>query len=114
MTQILASKLKSIGIISDRGLQLGRLDDILFDENDGKIQSLVVKPVTKETLEGIPRDSSGNALIPFRAVMSIRDFIVVNERVLAIQQLKAQPKPAQPVQTLPPIQALPPTSPSEE
>ena len=114
MTQILASRLKSIGIISDRGLQLGRLDDILFDENDGKVHSLIIKPITKETLEGVPRDSSGNALIPFKAVMSIRDFIVVNERVLAIQQLKAQPKPAQPAQTLPPTQALPPTSPSEE
>jgi sporulation protein YlmC with PRC-barrel domain len=108
LAQILASKLRSIGIISDRGLQLGRLDDILFEENDGKINSLIVKPITKETLEGVPKDSSGNALIPFKAVMSIRDFIVVNERVLAIQQLKAQPKPAQPTQT------LPPTSPSEE
>ena len=120
MTQILAGKLRSIGIISDRGLQLGRLDDILFDENDGKIHSLIVKPITKETLEGIPRDSSGNALIPFKAVMSIRDFIVVNERVLAIQQLKAQPKPAQPPltpppsQTPPPTQPLPPALPSEE
>lgn len=114
MTQILASKLKSIGIISDRGLQLGRLDDILFDENDGKVHSLIVKPITKETLEGVPKDSSGNALIPFRAVMSIRDFVVVNERVLAIQQLKAQPRPAQPTQTPPPTQALPPSLPSEE
>jgi len=114
LTQILVSKLKSIGIISDRGLQLGRLDDILFDEKDGKVHSLIIKPITKETLEGIPRDSSGNALIPFKAVMSIRDFIVVNERVLAIQQLKAQPKPAPPAQTMPPTQALPPTLPSEE
>jgi sporulation protein YlmC with PRC-barrel domain len=119
LAQILASRLKSIVIISDRGLQLGRLDDILFDENDGKIHSLVVRPITKEILEGVPKDPDGNALIPFKAVMSIRDFIVVNERVLAIQQLKAQPKPAQPTQTLPPTQPLPPTQyppvlPSEE
>jgi sporulation protein YlmC with PRC-barrel domain len=114
LAQILASKLRSVGIISDRGLQLGRLDDILFDENDGKINSLVVRPITKVTLEGVPKDSSGNALIPFKAVMSIRDFVVVNERVLAIQQLKVQPKPAQPTQTLPPTQDLPPASPSEE
>lgn len=114
MTQILASRLRSIGIISDRGLQLGRLDDILFDENDGKIHFLMVKPITKEILGGVPQDQSGNALIPFRAVMSIRDFIVVNERVLAIQQLKAQPKPAQPTRAMPPVQPLPPTLPPEE
>ncbi len=92
MAQVRSSKLRSIGIISDRGLQLGRLNDILFDEKDGKIHSLVVRPFSKETFEGVPRDSSGNALIPFSAVMSIRDFIVVNERVLAIQQMKAPPQ----------------------
>ena len=92
MTQVMVSKLRAIGVISDRGMQVGKLHDILFDEKDGKIQSIVVRPLSKETLGNIPRDSSGNALIPFSAVMSIRDFIVVNERVLAIQQLKARPK----------------------
>jgi len=88
----MVSKLRAIGVISDRGMQVGRLHDILFDERDGKIQSIVVRPISKETLGNIPRDSSGNALIPFSAVMSIRDFIVINERVLAIQQLKARPR----------------------
>ena len=88
----MASKLRAIGVISDRGMQVGRLDDILFDEKDGKIQSLVVRPISKEMLENTPRDSSGNVLIPFSAVMSIRDFIIINERVLAIQQLKGRPK----------------------
>ncbi|MBA7608220.1 hypothetical protein ES703_15396 [subsurface metagenome] len=100
MPQVMVSKLRAIGIISDRGMQVGKLQDILFDEKDGKIQSIVVKPISKETLGNIPRDSSGNALIPFSAVMSIRDFIVINERVLAIQQLKARPKPGVP-ETLP-------------
>ncbi len=85
------SKLRAIGVISDRGMQVGRLHDILFDEKDGKIQSLVVRPISKDALGNVPRDSSGNALIPFSAVMSIRDFIVVNERVLAIQQLRVRP-----------------------
>lgn len=92
MAQVMVSKIRAIGVISDRGMQVGRLHDLLFDEKDGKIQSIVVRPISKETLGNIPRDSSGNALIPFSAVMSIRDFIVVNERVLAIQQLKARPK----------------------
>jgi sporulation protein YlmC with PRC-barrel domain len=87
----MVSKLRAMGVISDRGMQVGRLHDILFDEKDGKILSLVVRPTSRETLGNVPRDSSGNALIPFSAVMSIRDFIVVNERVLAIQQLKVRP-----------------------
>lgn len=72
-------------------MQVGKLHDILFDERNGKIQSLVVRPISKETLGNLSRDSSGNVPIPFSAVMSIRDFVVINERVLAIQQLRARP-----------------------
>ncbi len=110
MTQILASKLRSVGVISDRGLQIGKVSDILFDEKDGKILTIVVKPSTREAVGNMQRDPSGNALIPFSAVMSIRDYVVVNERVLAIQQLKAQPKAASP-EAMPP--ALPPLPPKE-
>lgn len=104
MAHLPANKLRSMGIISDRGLQLGRLVDILFDEKDGKIYSLVVRPLSRDTLKGVPQDPNGNVLIPFSAVMSIRDFIVVNERVLAIQQLKSQPQSPTPIflPTLPP------------
>lgn len=94
VVQILASKLRSVGVITDRGLQLGKVNDIIFDEKDGKIISLIVKPTSREVLGTIQRDESGNALVPFSAVMSIRDYVVVNERILAIQQLKAQPKTA--------------------
>jgi len=92
LAQLPANRLRSMGVISDRGLQLGRLVDILFDEKDGKIYSLVVRPFSREALKGVPQDHQGNVLIPFSAVISIRDFIVVNERVLAVQQLKSQPQ----------------------
>ncbi len=83
---------------------------MLFDEKDGKIVTIVVKPTTRDAVGNMQRDQSGNALIPFSAVMSIRDYVVVNERVLAIQQLKAQPKATTP-EALPP--ALPPLPPKE-
>ena len=93
MAQILVSKLRAISIISDRGLQIGRLKDILFDEKNGEIESLVVRPISRETLGRLPKDPSGNnVLVPFSAVMSVRDFIVVNERALAIQRMKVGPK----------------------
>lgn len=95
MAQLLAGKLRSMMVISDRGLQLGRLSDILFDEDNGKVLFLLVKPLTKDMLKGVPQDSSGNAMVPFSAVMSVRDFIVVNERVLAIQQLKGRSQEVQ-------------------
>jgi len=107
LSQILASKLRSVGVVTDRGLQIGKISDIIFDEKDGKIVSLLIKPASKEVVASVPRDSSGNAVIPFNAVMSIRDFVVVNERVLAIQQLKAQPR-SEPEKLPPPLPPLPP------
>lgn len=101
MAQVMISKLRSIGVISDRGMQVGRLSDVLFDEKDGKILSLVVRPISNDVLVGVPRDSGGNALIPFNAVMSIRDFVVVNERVLAVHQLKSQPRGVEGLRALP-------------
>lgn len=77
-----------MNVLTDRGLQIGKIQDMLVDEGNGRIISLVVRPVAKELLENLPKDESRNALLPFSSVMAIRDYIVVNERVLAIQQLK--------------------------
>ena len=85
------SKLRGIGVITDRGLQIGRLSDMLVDETNGKIVSLAVNPIGKGVLESMPKDANGLPLIPFDAVMAMRDYIVVNERVLTIQQLKTKP-----------------------
>jgi sporulation protein YlmC with PRC-barrel domain len=81
---------------------------MIFDEKGGKIVSLVVKPISKESLMGVPRDPDGNVMIAFSAVMSIRDFIIINERVLAVQQLKARPTIQTSQPTAPPVQPLPP------
>jgi sporulation protein YlmC with PRC-barrel domain len=77
-----------MNVLTDRGLQIGKLQDILVDEESGRIHSIIVKPVVKEALENLPKEKGGNALLPFSAVMAIRDYIVVNERVLVIQQVK--------------------------
>lgn len=102
MAQIFVSKLRGMNVLTDRGLQVGKLQDMLVDEGNGRIISLVVRPVTKEVLENLPKDASRNALLPFSSVMAIRDYIVVNERVLAIQQLKKPTlRPAEQAPALP-------------
>ncbi len=88
MPQILASKLRGMNVVTDRGLQIGRLSDILIDEKTGNIISLVVKPTFKGVLDNLPKDEKGDSLISYNAVLAIRDLIVVNERILAIHQMK--------------------------
>ena len=110
MAKIFVSRLRGMNVLTDRGLQIGRLQDMLVDEESGRITSLVVRPITREMLENLPKEKGGNALLPFSAVMAIRDYIVINERVLVIQQLK---KPTlRPAEEAPaPAAPLPPAEP---
>jgi sporulation protein YlmC with PRC-barrel domain len=101
--QISSNRFKGIGILTDKGVQIGQLRDFIIDEGNGKILALSVKLAKGVTLQGLQTDEGGNPLIPFSAVLAMRDFIVVNERALAIQMAKApQTPPVQPVIPLPP------------
>lgn len=107
MAQFFASRLRGMNVLTDRGMQVGRLLDMLVDEGSGRILSIVVKPSSKESLGGLPKDADGNALLPFGSVMAIKDYVVVNERVLMIQQLKQPPTKA-PAEAPAPSVELPP------
>ncbi|MCD6248276.1 MAG: PRC-barrel domain-containing protein [Hadesarchaea archaeon] len=90
MGKIFASRLRGLRVLTDRGLRVGQIHDMLVDEASGKIQAVLVRPESKEVAKNLPTDESGNIMIPFNAVTAIRDFVVVNERSLAVQQLKAR------------------------
>ena len=108
MGQISSNRLKGIGILTDKGVQIGQLRDFIIDENNGKILALSVKLAKGVTLQGLQKDEGGNPLIPFSAVLAMRDYIVVNERALAIQMAKMPQTP--PVQLAIPS---PPAKPAE-
>ena len=88
MARLFASKLRGMNVLTDKGLRVGQIHDMLVDENDGRITAMTVKPESKETAASLPTDESGHILIPFSSVQAIRDYIVVSERNLAVQQLK--------------------------
>jgi sporulation protein YlmC with PRC-barrel domain len=75
-------------VVTDRGLNLGRLSDLMIDENTGAILSLVIKPAEKGLLDSLPKDDRGLPVISYSSVIAIKELIVVNERVLAIHQMK--------------------------
>jgi sporulation protein YlmC with PRC-barrel domain len=110
LTQISANRLRGIGIITDKGIHIGQLRDIVIDETNGKILALSIKLSKEVSLQGLNKDDSGNPMIPFSAVLAMRDYIVVNERALTIQLAKTR-QPAQPVQAAIPTAPLAPPSP---
>ncbi|KXB03913.1 hypothetical protein AKJ47_01440 [candidate division MSBL1 archaeon SCGC-AAA261G05] len=77
-------------ILTDKGLRVGRIFDMTVDENNGKIETIVVKPESREIAQSLNTDEDGNAVIPFSSVVAVRDYIVVSEKSLAIQRMKSR------------------------
>lgn len=90
MSRIHASSLRDMRILTDKGLRLGNIYDMEVNENTGKVKALKIEPESEEIAQSLSTDDEGNALIPFEAVTAIRDYIVVNEKSLAVQELKGR------------------------
>lgn len=77
-------------ILTDKGLRVGTIFDLDVDEETGEVETLVVKPESQDIAQNLSTDEDGNALVPFDAVVAIRDYIVIAEKNLAVQQLKGR------------------------
>ncbi|MEK6849206.1 MAG: PRC-barrel domain-containing protein [Nanoarchaeota archaeon] len=67
-------------VVSKTGKRFGEVGDIVFETKSGELIHLVLKNRTPyvDKLE-LEKDKEGNALIPFSAVISSGDFVVVAE-----------------------------------
>lgn len=95
MAYILVSRLRSMPVISDRGMQIGKVVDISFDEASGKVAHLIVKPTSAVALGNIPKNEDGTVSLPFTAVISVKDFVVVSEKVIGIHLMRSPPEKPQ-------------------
>jgi len=67
-------------VISDRGKKLGEVADLIFDTKSGEILHIVLKNHTPYASKlNLEKTKEGNYLVPFAAVKSIGDFIIVSE-----------------------------------
>lgn len=67
-------------IVSKTGKRFGDVGDIVFETKSGELIHIVLRNPTPyvEKLE-LEKDKEGNVLIPFSAVISSGDFVVVAE-----------------------------------
>lgn len=67
-------------VVSKSGKRFGEVADIVFETKTGELIHLVLANPTPyiKKLE-LERDSEGNILIPFSAVMAMGDFMVISE-----------------------------------
>lgn len=90
LSRVLASSLRDMRILTDRGLRVGNIFDLEVNGDTGNIETLIIKPESEEIAKNLPSDEDGNTLVPFNAVIAVKDYIVVSEKNLAVQQLKSR------------------------
>jgi len=67
-------------VISQKGRKFGIVADLIFDKKTGEIVFIVLKDPSPYLAQfNLEKDLEGNYLIPFSAVRSIGDFIVIDE-----------------------------------
>jgi len=70
-------------ISSETGKKLGVVGNIEFIVETGELLNIVVEDATRSLLDlNVKTDSKGRPLIPFSAVKSVGDFVVVTESEL--------------------------------
>lgn len=70
-------------IVTKEGKRLGFVKDVTFETKSGELISLVVKDSTIYTRNlNLEKLSSGEALIPYSAIIAIGDFVIVSEEDL--------------------------------
>ncbi len=81
-TKVKAGELNGKTIISDEtGKKFGRVGEITFIPETGELMNLLLVEPTKATSDlQLQRDDQGRIIIPFSAVKSVGDFIIVSEK----------------------------------
>ncbi len=70
-------------ISSETGKKLGTVANVEFIAETGELLNIIVEDATRTLLDlNVKTDSKGRPLIPFSAVKSIGDFVVITESEL--------------------------------
>lgn len=68
-------------VSEESGRKFGIVGDVNFISESGELMSLVIAQPTQQTSElQLQQDDNGRYLIPFSAVKSVGDFIIISER----------------------------------
>jgi len=70
-------------IVTKEGKRLGFVKDITFETNSGELINIILKDSTPYTKSlNLERISTNELLIPYSAIISISDFVIISEEDL--------------------------------
>ena len=78
----IAKQLAGKRIITTDGEELGRVLDLYISEATGKIESVLVEPNPDSTLAQRLGEKGTEALLPYSAVLDVKDVMVIDRRGL--------------------------------
>ncbi|HLE07098.1 MAG TPA: PRC-barrel domain-containing protein [archaeon] len=71
-------------IVGENGRRFGVVGDVSFISESGELMNIVVAEPTKNVAElGLQEDDRGRVMVPFSAVKSVGDFVIVSEKDIA-------------------------------
>lgn len=67
-------------VSEEHGKKYGQVEDVSFVSDTGELMNILVTQTTKHTDDAkLQEDSKGRKIIPFSAVKSMGDFVIVTE-----------------------------------
>lgn len=67
-------------VSEEHGKKFGEVEDLSFVADTGELMNILITDTTQHIEEGkLQEDRKGRSLIPFSAVRSIGDFVIVSE-----------------------------------
>ncbi|MCM8831435.1 MAG: PRC-barrel domain-containing protein [Candidatus Omnitrophica bacterium] len=77
---VIAKQLGGKRVITNEGEDIGKLVDLIAQEQTGKIQSLLVEPnLDNPRLRELPQEE-GLISIPYEAVLAASDYIIIDKK----------------------------------
>jgi len=68
-------------VSEESGRRFGVVGDVAFITESGELMNIIVAEPTKSAGEfGLQEDDRGRVLIPFSAVKSVGDFVIISEK----------------------------------
>ena len=79
---LLAKSVTGRMVITNEGDEFGRVVDLNVNELTGEVEDLVVDPNPDNPLVEKLRSEDDSVLIPFRSVLAVGDYVIVDKRHL--------------------------------
>ncbi len=80
---VVARELAGMRVVTNQGVDLGNLVDLIIDDKTGKILSIIV---SLKSTKMINKYGTDEIEVPYDAVLSICDFIIVDETMIKIHK----------------------------